>query len=215
VCCCPWHSIWRGSLCICYCLFILKTTSMFLENFPTLDVTSYLLLGANAWEWWYKIQLSRCIWICDVIQRIQVSWANQMWIYLLKLFKWTVLKFQRCQLQSTKLYLFVGWSCFIISEGKIWKKIVGLHSIEVNWPHVFVIMQTVIEISYFATINFVTTYNYIICNYFYNYELPLRFLQLSYDYIITIGGFMFPCGWFLCVFSFKNMVENPIRHITN
>jgi len=122
VCCCPWHSIWRGSLCICYCLFILITTSMFLENFPTLDVTSYLLLGANAWEWWYKIQLSRCIWICDVIQRIQVSWANQMWIYLLKLFKWTVLKFQRCQLQSTKLYLFAGWSCFIISEGKIWKK---------------------------------------------------------------------------------------------
>jgi hypothetical protein len=76
------------------------------------------------------------------------------------------------------------------------KQIVGLHSIEVDWPHIFVIMQTLIEILYFATINFVTTFNYIICNYFYNYELPLRFLQLSYDYIMTIGGFMLPCGWF-------------------
>lgn len=95
---------------------------MFLENFPTLDVTFYLELGAYAWTWWYKIQLGRRIWICDVIQTIQVSWANQMWMYLLKLFKWIMLKFQRCQIQSTKLYWFGGWSSFIISEGNIWER---------------------------------------------------------------------------------------------
>jgi hypothetical protein len=101
-------------------------------------------LGAYAWMWWYKIELGRCIWIYDVIQTIQVSWANQMWIYLLKLFKWTMLKIQRCQIQLAKLYWFGGWSFFIISEGKIWKKKIGLHSIEVDWPHVFVIIQTLI-----------------------------------------------------------------------
>lgn len=156
--------------------------------------------------WWYKIQLGRCIWICDVIQTIQVSWANQMWIYLFKLFKWIMLKFQRCQIQSAMLYWFGGWSSFIISEGKIWKRN-SWFTFYWNW------LATCICNNANTNRNLVFCYHQF-CDYIQLHHLQL-FLQLSYDYIMTIGGFLLPCGWFYFVFSFKNMVVNPIRHITN